>query len=541
MPIELVDLALCNGCRLCMDTCAMDVIRMDTLPGETSEFPPCRVACPAHVDMRSYIYLLKEGMYEEAADILRDTLPFPSITGRVCPHPCETECARKDVDTPVNVNCLERFAGDCGLHELPPPVLAHNGSRVAIVGSGPAGMSCAYFLAREGHAVTVFESMPKPGGMLRQALPEYRLPAEVLDLQIDFLERLGVEFRTGVTVGKDVALDDLAGTYKAIFWGTGCQTSRKVELPGLELEGVLWGLDFLREVKRGRLTRIEGKVAVIGGGNVALDAALTAMRLGAEKVDVACLETAADMPAYRDEIRQAAEEGVSFHTSWGPSKLLGRSGALTGIELVRCLSVFDPAGKFDPALDPAVTLVLEADTVIFAIGQSPDTTMVPAGIALAAAGTISIDVVTLQTSLPGIFSGGDIVSGPSTVIAAIAAGKQAAVSIGRYVRGEDLAEGRTVEPARVGKTPREGIAKMTRQEGGSLPVSARVGNFREVMLGLDEAAVRLEAERCMTCGSRASISYVDDCQLCLYCERDCPQKAITVSPAKKVDPLLAWG
>lgn len=541
MSIERVDLALCNGCRLCIDTCPMDVIRLDTLPGETSEHPPCRMACPAGVDMRSYINLVKDGMYEEAAALLRESLPFPAITGRLCPHPCESDCARQEVDSAVNINSLERFVGDYSLDEQPVAVPAIYAARVAVVGSGPAGLSCAYFLARQGFSVTIFEAMSEPGGMLRQAIPEYRLPLHVLDSQIAYLKGLGVEFKTGVAIGKDVELADLNKTHQAVFWATGNQLSAKIDVPGSELSGVLWGLDFLRDVRLNGLKALKGQVVVIGGGNVAIDVALTAVRLGASGVQLACLETPERMPAYEDEIQQAAEEGVVFHTSWGPSRVLESGGRVAGVEFVRCTSVCDATGAFAPTYDPTTTKVLEAGTVIFAIGQSPDTAAIPAGVMLRDNRTMRVHPLTMETSVPGLFAGGDIVSGPSTVISAIADGKRAAISIERYLRGEDMTEGRSLVPDRVKDCPGERIPKMTRQEARLLPLSERTANFGEVRLGFDEDTTRLESQRCMTCGSKASINYVDDCQLCLYCERDCPQKAITVSPARKVDPMLAWG
>ena len=541
MSIERVDLALCNGCRLCIDTCPMDVIRLDTLPAETSEHPPCRIACPARVDMRSYIHLAKDGMYEEAAALLRESLPFPAITGRLCRHPCESDCARQEVDSAVNINSLERFVGDYSLGEEPVPVPAIYAAKVAVVGSGPAGLSCAYFLARRGYPVTVFEAMAEPGGMLRQAIPEYRLPLAILDLQIAYMEGLGVGFKTGVAVGKDVDVAELRKTHQAVFWASGHQLSAKIDVPGSDLSGVLWGLDLLPHVRRNGLNTLEGRVVVIGGGNVAIDVALTAIRLGASEVQLACLETPEQMPAYKEEIQQAAEEGVAFHTSWGPSRVFGSDGRVARVELVRCTSVCDATGRFEPTYDPGTTKVLDADMVIFAVGQSPDTASIPAGVALRNNLTIKVHPLTMETGVPGLFAGGDIVSGPSTVISAIADGKRAAVSIERYLRHEDVAEGRSLQPDRVKKCPGERIPKMPRQEAPLLPISERTTDFREVKLGFDEDTIRLESQRCMTCGSKASIDYVDDCQLCLYCERDCPQKAITVSPAKKVDPILAWG
>ena len=542
MSIEPINLNLCNGCGICVNTCPMDVIRLDTLVSARKEFPPCRLACPARVDIRSYIYLLKEGMVREAMSILREALPLPAVTGRVCHYLCESECARKEVDEAVNINSLERFVADYWLKEKAQPVRKIYAAKVAIVGSGPAGLAAAYYLTRMGYPVTVFEAMPELGGMLRIGIPEYRLPKNILDVQIKYIEDMGVEFKTGITIGKDLSVKDLQDKgYQAIFFAIGAQLSRKLDLDGAELDGVVWGLEFLRDVNLKRKGKVKDKVLVIGGGNVAIDVALTARRLGAKDVQLACLESREDMPAHEEQIQQAIEEDVTISVSWGPKRIFGDSKGVTGIELVRCVQVFDANGKFSPSFDEHTTKTIKTDMVVLAIGQTTDKSLIPDNLKITSEGTIQVDPVTLETNLPGIFAGGDVVSGAASVVEAFAAGRIATVSIDRYLRGEDTRTGRGERVGIVKKPPQDGIEKMARQVTPLLPVSERSRNFREVKTGFNREAARLEAQRCMTCGSRAVIKYVEDCMLCDFCELDCPQKAIYVSPTKSVWPAVSWG
>jgi NADPH-dependent glutamate synthase beta subunit-like oxidoreductase/NAD-dependent dihydropyrimidine dehydrogenase PreA subunit len=540
MSIELIDPRLCNGCAKCLSACPLDVIRLDTIVEDNNEYPSCRLACPAEVDMRRYIYLLKIGMLDEAINVLRESLPLPAVTGRVCPHPCESECSRREVDDAVNINALERFVADYWIREKGTPVRQIYAARTAIIGSGPAGLSCAYFLVRKGYPVTVFEAMPVLGGMLRTGIPEYRLPKEILEAQINYIRDLGIEFKTGITIGKDITLEELRNNYQAVFYAPGNQLSRKLSIKGAELDGVRWGLEFLRGVNLNQGTRVKDKVVVIGGGNVAIDAALTALRSGAKEVQLACLETGANIPAFKDGIKQAIDEGVTIHEGWGPKLILSENGRVTGIELVRCVKVFDDNGEFNPSYNERETKVFQAQTVIMSIGQTADLSLIPQGMKLTRENTIQVDPITLETTLPGVFSGGDVTSGPASVVNAIAAGKKAFISISRFLKGEDMRAGRQLRPNRVKNPPKEGMEKLLRRPAPTLPANERHGNFEEVNHGFDEDLAHLESQRCMTCGSRAIISYVDDCQLCLHCELDCPQKAVYVSPDRKTMPLIAW-
>ena len=540
MSIELVDQGLCNGCGLCVITCPLDVIRLDTVVSDRDEHPPCRQACPAGVDVRRYMNLLKDGQVDEAIEVLRDFLPLPAVTGRVCPHPCESECARREVDEAVNINALERFVAVSWLQEKAEPSHRIYLAKVAVVGSGPAGLSCAYFLTRMGYAVTVFESQTELGGMLRLGIPEYRLPREVLDAQLEYIKDMGVEFKTGVTVGKDVTLQKLRRQYGAVFYAAGTPVSRRLEIERVEFAGVLWGLEFLADVNAGRKVELDERVVVVGGGNVAVDVALTALRSGAKSVDLVCLEGTGEMPAFAEGIEQALEEGVRVHDGWGPKAILGGAGKVSGLDLMRCTSVFDKRGEFCPAYDENKTKLIDAGTIIMAIGQEVDTSLLPKGMEVTSGGTVKVDAMTLETSVPGVFAGGDMVSGPASVVEAIAAGKEASTSIDRYLKKEDLREGRYLAPRRVPRPPKEGMECLPRNSAPALAAAERAGSFAEIRQVFDEDTADRESQRCMTCGSRAIISYVDDCMLCLHCEHYCPQKAIFVSPEKKVMPLIPW-
>jgi NADPH-dependent glutamate synthase beta subunit-like oxidoreductase len=533
MHYALVDRELCNGCGVCLDSCPLDIIRLDTVVPEKNELSACRSACPAGVNMRSCLYFLKQGMIREAIDAITESMPFPAITGRVCPHFCESECARKDVDASVNINGIERFLGDLLLTERKTPTQRSSEQKIAVTGSGPAGMACAYFLARQGYAVTVFEAMSTFGGMLRMGIPEYRLPRDVLDAQIDLIRDLGVEFVHSVRIGTDITFDKLQEDYQALFIATGNQLSRRISLDGIDSERLCWGLDFLHDVNLGKTVRVGEKVVVVGGGNVAVDVALSALRLGAQNVKMVCLETGEAIPAHPEEIQQALAEGVVIEEGWGPRRI-----TRTGIELARCLSIFDQSGKFNPCLDKKEIIALEADTIIFAIGQAPDLSFMPKGLTFTKNGTIQIDPITGQTTLAGVFAGGDIVSGASTVVSSIEAGKRAAVSIDRYLRGEDITKGRDMVFEEVKKPPKEGIAKLVRLEKSVLPIDERVKNFREVTAGFDEEMACEESLRCMTCGSKAVINPVEECRLCQACERNCPQKAVSLQPAKRANPYI---
>jgi NADPH-dependent glutamate synthase beta subunit-like oxidoreductase len=534
VPVEQVTPEKCTGCGACANICMENAINLDTTT-VNSEVPPCQYSCPAGVDMRRYFNLYKNGKIDEAIEVLKESLPLPAVTGRVCPHDCEGECSRRDIDAAVNINAIERYLADVILSEKANPISRLHTQKIAVVGSGPAGLSCAYFLVRLGYPVTVFESQSEAGGMLRFGIPEYRLPKNVLDKQIKYIKDMGVEFKTGTTFGQEITLESLKRKYQSIFLATGNQLSRKIKLEGSHLQGVSWGLDFLREANLKPDFKVSGKVVIIGGGNVALDAALTALRAGARDVQIACLEKGAEMPAHKEEIERAIAEGVRIHEGWGPRAISGNGQKVTGIELVRCTRVYDARGKFNPDYDSSDVKSFKADMVILAIGQAPDHTYTPKNLKVTENGMLQVDPLTLETSLEGIFAGGDVATGAGSVVKAIADGKTAAVSIDRYLRGQDLKADRLNTVIKVKNIPRNGILSSPRMIAPMLPIEKTTRNFKEIKLGIDDLLASQEVQRCLTCGSRPVID-IDKCKMCMTCQTGCPEKALSAVPIKKVQP-----
>jgi len=389
-----------------------------------------------------------------------------------------------------------------------------------------------------GYPVRVFESMPKPGGMLRYGIPEYRLPKSVLDTEIKHLKAAGIEFQTGVTIGNEISIAKLRDNgYKAIFIATGADKSLKLDIPGEELSGVHSGLDILRDINSGRKLKARKKWAIIGGGNVAVDSARTAIRLGAEEVVILYRRSRQQMPANDKEIKAAEDEGVKINYLTAPVRILGENGMVVGIE---CRKV-DPATidrnrRNKPSLIKGSEFTIEADAVISAIGEIPDVELLNKEIKLSitSVGTIKVDARDLATDKAGVFAGGDAVNGPSSVIDAVASGKNAALSIDRYLRGEDQATVKEVPVKKVSNLPGEGIEQKARIDAPCLPVQKRIDSFSDIYSGYTEDSAMDEVSRCMTCGSKAYIAYPDDCMTCFQCEVQCPSEAIDVHPFKEV-------
>lgn len=467
--------------------------------------PPCEVACPAGVDAAGYIALISQGKFREALEVLRRAMPFAGVCGRVCTHPCEIACERAKIDEPVAIRWLKRFMADYELRkgkQRATPVEKTKEDKVAIIGSGPAGLACAYDLVRKGYPVTVFEASHQSGGLLRYAIPEYRLPNKILDNEISYMEKLGVVIKTDTSIEN---LEDIFNQgYKAVFLGVGVQKSLEMGVDGEDTEGVIYALDFLRQVNSGTKVGIGDRVIIIGGGSTAIDSARVSRRLGAKEVHVMCLEsrdlTCKDGMLAEDwEIEEAEEEGVIIHPCLGPRRVLSKDGKLTGMETVACTSVREEDGTFAPKYceDPAPTI--EGDTVIVAIGQKAEVTAF-GEIEKSSEGTIRADEVTLGTNVSGVFAGGDVVSGPTDVITAIAAGKEAALSIDRYLREVDLTEGRPATEKTVAEVSQGGVIKRTRLTMPVLEPRERGSSFAEVMLGFDEKAAIEEARYCFSCG-----------------------------------------
>lgn len=528
--INSIDPAACTGCGTCIKTCPLDVFRLSTRQKEIS---PCMAACPAGVEIRHNNYLIQQGRVDEAMENFRRANPFPAITGRVCFHPCESKCARANVDAAVNINALEQFMGDFSAEQDEAPFVLRHLEKVAVVGAGPAGLSCAYYMASKGYAVTVYEAMPEAGGMLRYGIPAYRLPDQVVLAQVERLERMGVTFFYNTRIGAhaDISLSELKKRgYKAIFLAPGTTVSRRVELEGASLPGVFWGLEFLRSIRSGEAPALHGRVIVVGGGDVAVDAALSAVNLGAAEVHMVCLEDAGHMPAYPHNQAAAEEEGIQIHHSFGPTRILG-TDRVTGMEFARCLSVMNAEGRFAPTFDNADTLTLDADAVIFAIGQATELEGFSRDVPVERS-RFKADPVTFATPVWGIFAAGDAVTGPASVVQAIAGGREAAESMDRMLTGSDMAARRGEKAPVVpeDRLPGKNIPTLPRHERRP-GTSAKP--FAERKQGLELEAAFSEALRCMTCGSKSVVTYTDDCMTCFNCELHCPSDAIYVHPFKE--------
>lgn len=402
---------------------------------------PCQNTCPAQVDVPVYIDRIKNNKPAEAYSVIRNDNPLPVVCGRVCHHPCEGKCRRNQIDQPLSIRALKRYASDYMLAqgELPViPIKTRRPQKVAVVGAGPAGLTAAHYLAKQGYGVTVFEALPVPGGMTAVGIPEYRLPKKALNAEIDAIRKMGVEIRTGVKVGKDISLADLRQDYNAIFIGIGAHMDQKLGIPGEDL--ALSGITFLRELNLGRKIELKGKkVVVIGGGNVAADASRSALRQGAGSVSLYYRRTQEEMPALKEEVEEMEHDGVVINYLAAPVEIIGEAGKVKGLKLVKMqLGAFDKSGRRRPVAMEGSEFVVDADVVIAAIGQSSDTGILGNELEVSSRGTIKTDPETLATNIPGVYSGGDCVTGPDTVIGAIAAGKKAAAAIDRYLGGDGV-------------------------------------------------------------------------------------------------------
>lgn len=405
--------------------------------------PPCQSACPADIPAWHYIRLISEGKFGEALEVIREITPFAGVLGYVCTRPCEVVCERGKADEPVAIRALKRFLAEYEMHKVhkggkkAASVKKEQGAKVAIVGSGPAGLSCAYDLVRWGYAVTVFEAAPQAGGHLRYSIPDTRLPRGVLDAEIDYIRELGVEIRTNTPITDLKEVMDQG--YKAIFVAAGAHRSRKLEIPGEEAKGVMYALDFLKQLHSGHRIALGEKVAVIGGGNTAVDAARAARHLGSKEVLLFYRRSRGEMPAIAEEVKEAEREGVKLEFLTAPVRILSQDGRLAGIQCVRTeLGDYDASGRRSAVPIRGSEFDVHLDNLLIAIGESVDPTMLPQGLEYTRRGTILVNPQTLQTSIAGVFAGGDVVTGPRDVVGAIASGKQAAVSIDRYLKGTDL-------------------------------------------------------------------------------------------------------
>ncbi|MFH1930256.1 MAG: FAD-dependent oxidoreductase [Pseudomonadota bacterium] len=499
----------CKFCTACVEVCPTGALMDKSVrPGKKEEdIVPCKEACPAHIDVPGYLRLIAQGKRDEANAVIREKVPLPGILGRVCIHPCEDVCRRGEVNGPVSICALKRHAadGEKGLWKKNAKAGNDTGKKVAIVGAGPAGLTAAFYLRKQGYAVTIFDGHAEPGGMMRYGIPSYRLPKDILDKEINEILDLGVEFRPNQTLGRNVTLDQIKNDgFDAVFLGVGAQLSRRIPLEGSDLPDVLWGVDFLRQVAEGEDIHLKNRVIVVGGGNVAVDVALSAMRCWANDVTMVCLEGREEMPAHEWEIQGVLDEGVRLLTSWGPHKILCENGQITGMELVHCVSVFDDQCIFNPSFDDAKEKI-EGDQVVLAIGQASDLTFLADDSQITVdRGLIVVDEDTLETGMKGVYAGGDVAAVPGAIIHAIAAGRKAASSIDEALGGtgdiEEVLFERDAPDQHIGRD--EGFASWPREKIPELELKARHQGFQEVVLGYEDEQAIKEARRCLQCDLR---------------------------------------
>jgi NADH-quinone oxidoreductase subunit F len=492
--------------------------RCDGATCDSMVISACQHACPAGIDVPNYIAAIAAGKYGKAVDIIRERNPFPAVCGRICMHPCEYKCRRGELDDPVAIRSLKRYAADwyfdhIGKAKEPFPITKDQ--RVAIVGAGPAGLTCAYYLIRLGYRVTVFEAKSLGGGMLGLTVPEFRLPREVIQAEIEYIQSCGVEILYNSPIDARHTVNDLLRDgYNAVFIAAGAQSSKRMGILGEEegLDGLYYGLQFLEEVREGKERHLKGRVVVLGGGNVAIDAARTALRLGGRDVHIYYRRTREEMPAWEKEIEEAIQEGIAIHPLWAPKRILHKDQKITGMEFMRSKTALDTDGRAFLSVDEETTCEVKTENVIISIGQAPDISFLSMDSQLERAlwGSLAVDENSLATNIPGIFAGGDLTTGPSTVIKAIASGRRAAIAIERYLKGE---QGRIeIIDEKTGLKEDIGLAldEETTEEKPRIKThfedpEERVRDFREVEKGFTKEDAHLEAVRCLRCDLEGEI------------------------------------
>ena len=569
--VSKVDKDLCTGCGECVEVCPTNAIKLGQklcvkneveIPVRT-EFPqdmewgpdkwnpeyrdtrkeslesgtsPCKTECPAHISIPAYIKLASQGRYRDALELIKKDNPFPAVCGRVCPALCESACTRGDLDEAVAIDDIKKFIAEQDLNAdtryIPRIKHAYEKS-IAVIGGGPSGLSCAYYLAVEGYKVTVFERESQLGGMLTFGIPNFRLEKEVINAEIEILRELGVTFNLGVEVGTDITIPEMRKSgFHGFYVAIGAQKGRSINILGEDSKNVMTGVDFLRNVALKNQKDLSGNVVVIGGGNVAIDVARTAVRVGAEKVSMFCLEDEENMPALQDEVHEAKEEHIAINNSYGPKEFIIENGKVVKVVFRRCLSTKDADGKFNPVYDENDIKVVNADYVLIAVGQMIDFNklLIGVNVELNANNTIKVDSLTLQSSEADIFAGGDVVTGPKYAIDAIALGKEASISLHRFVqRGQSLTFGRSrhyfkaldktnVDYSGYDLTVRE-ISKVNH-------IKNLKGSFDDPRGVLTEEQIKIETSRCMGCG----VTIVDEflCVGCGACTTRCKLDAISL-------------
>lgn len=507
--------------------------RKDVVDTGTS---PCKTNCPAHIAVQGYVKLASQGRYREALELIKQENPFPAVCGRICPRKCETDCTRGDIDDPVAIDEIKKFIAEQDLntdHRYVPKRKHEYGKKIAVVGAGPSGLSCAYYLAIDGYKVTLFEKEKVLGGMLTLGIPSFRLEKNVINAEIDILKELGVEFKTGVEVGRDISLNELRDQgFKAFYIAIGACMGRNLGIEGENVENVITGIDFMRDVNLGKKLKLEGNVIVIGGGNVAIDVARTATRIGNTQIKMYCLESREQMPALPEEIEEALSENIEINNSWGPKRVIVENSRATGVEFKKCVSVFDKSGRFNPSYDENNTIIVKADTVLLSIGQGMNWggLLSDSKIELNRNNTIKADPFTLQTGEPDVFAGGDALTGPKFAIDAIALGKEGAISIHRYVQpgqsliiGRDRKEYHALDKENI---ELQGYDSTPRQSVGHVDGSKSRKTFKDLRETFTEDQIKRETERCLSCGATVVDEFL--CVGCGQCTTKCKFDAISL-------------
>jgi len=519
----IIDRDKCLACGICEEYCVLDNIRV--------QIPPCRAACPMNINPQAYCTLVAMERPDDALAMIYKDVPFPRVLGYVCHAPCEKECSRRLVDESVSIRDLKRFLVDNATYPTAPVKVGWTtGKRVAIVGAGPAGMMAAVFLRQMGHEVTILDSLPEAGGMTLAGIPKFHLPDTMRKADTLLLDELGIEQKYGTTVGEDIGFDDLIAKYHAVLLAVGTHVEERLNIEGEGSPSVLDGISFLRAVNLGERPEVGSKVLVIGGGNVAVDSARVVLRLGAQDAQLVCLEQREEMPAFQSEVQGALEEGVTFNCTWGPERILLENGNVRGVELKRCISVWGPEGRFQPTYDPNQRLTLSADTIIVAIGQLPDLAFLAGSHAkdVFKGNTLRVNPATMETRLEGVFAAGDMVTGPSSVVEAMASGRKAAASIDLYLRGQDLILNRIIKDKKTmtGDVDLDRARRYPRVPMPRIEVKRRRSTFEVIDIGYDAVTARNEADRCLRCAR--AIEYYNECWYCLPCEIECPTEALTL-------------
>jgi NADPH-dependent glutamate synthase beta subunit-like oxidoreductase/coenzyme F420-reducing hydrogenase delta subunit/Pyruvate/2-oxoacid:ferredoxin oxidoreductase delta subunit len=526
------------------DTCTLEPYRpYGAEIKETRPYSPCRAACPAHTDVQAYVALIAQGKYTEAFEVITSVNPIASVCSMICHHPCEQSCRRCGIDEPLAVRHLKRFAIEKSkdYRRAKRRLIAKTkGKSIGIIGSGPSGLTAARDLADFGYSVTIYERHPVLGGMLASAIPPYRLPREVLNEDINDVVSKGVEVKTNFEVGKDAKLDDLTKKHDAVLIAIGLSQSRSLNIPGERGPGVMLAIPFLEDVVFNRKPALGEKVLVIGGGNVAMDVARSARRLGVKNVEMVCLENEQEIPAWKWEVDEAVEEAIKINYRWGPKAVLREGDRVKGLEVTKVLSVFDANKRFAPTFDPNVTTLLEADTVIITIGQMSNLSFLKdSAVKVDERGRVEWNPATQMSNVRNVFVAGEVVTGPGSAIAAVANGHRSALAMHLYLQGESI-EGRlpAQEKEKIAPMPAEvveKISKLPRLKIKHVAPEVRVKTMDHFEEGYTEKEALEEASRCRGCGGGAVVDK-NKCMACLTCMRVCPYGAPVVQAYSEIRP-----